>query len=181
MFPFCQEALAKAGAVTVIHMIRITSTKKGALTTQVMATDKPQGMHTYHSSVLPVAVKLLPPLKSQKRCLMTDEHQCPHCLKALHLKAILSHHEIFLAFVCLSVCLSVGGHLFVVCLWLLYLALYHGISSLLDLTYWDYGQVWSFSPAEALHAFCKDCSGLVSARAVFLCPNCKEVSVPLVG
>ena len=71
--------------------------------------------------------------------------------------------------------------MFVVCLWLLYLALYHGISSLLDLTYWDCGQVWSFSPAEALHAFCKDCSGLVPARAVFLCPNCKEVSAPLVG
>ena len=53
-------------------------------------------------TTLPVAVKLLPPLKSQKRCLKPDE-------LSVHIawKAIPSHHEIFLAFRCLSVCLSV--------------------------------------------------------------------------
>ena len=51
---YFQEALSKAGAVTVIHMIRV-STKKGALTTELRAVDKPQGIH---SSLLPVAVKL---------------------------------------------------------------------------------------------------------------------------
>ena len=53
---YFQEALSKAGAVTVIHMIRITSTRKGAFTTELRVADKPQGIHS--SLLLPVAVKL---------------------------------------------------------------------------------------------------------------------------
>ena len=66
---YSQEALSKAGAVTVIHMIRITSTRKGAFTTELRAADKPQGTH---SSLLAVAVKLSPPLKEGS--LKPDKH-----------------------------------------------------------------------------------------------------------
>ena len=68
---YFQEALSKAGAVTVIHMIRITSTKKGAFTTELRVADKPQGIH---SSLLPVAVKLSPPPKKGVPSLTPDTH-----------------------------------------------------------------------------------------------------------